>query len=88
MIMKTEPTAPLPIEEDKAPFAVRPYRKTELARLYFPELRPRCALKKLNRWIERNKKLSEELYAGPEGRNESTFSRRQVKLIVGCFDEP
>ena len=85
--MKTEST-PLPAGEDKPPFEVRSYGKTELAQLYFPRLRPRCALKKLNRWIERNETLRTELYSGPEGRNEGTFSRRQVMLLVGCFDEP
>lgn len=85
--MKIEST-PLPVEENKPPFVIRSYGKTELALLYFPRLRPRCALKKLNRWIERKESLRNNLYGGPEGRTESTFSRRQVKLIVDSFDEP
>ncbi len=85
--MKSEPT-PIPTREDKQPFVLRPYRKTEFALLYFPELKPRCALRKLNRWIERQQDLHESLYSGPEGRNEATFSRRQVKLLVEHFEEP
>lgn len=71
------------------PFVIRPYRKTDFAKLYFPDLTPRCAWRKLHRWIERSDALRRALYEeGPEGRNEQTFSRRQVELLVRHFDIP
>ena len=71
------------------PFVIRPYRKTDFAKLCFPDLTPRCALRKLHRWIERSDALRRALYEeGPEGRNEQTFSRRQVELLVRHFDIP
>lgn len=71
------------------PFVIRSYRKTDFAKLYFPDLTPRCALRKLHRWIERSDALRRALYEeGPEGRNEQTFSRQQVELLVRHFDIP
>jgi hypothetical protein len=79
----------IPDEGADRPFVIRPYRKAEFAQLYFPDLTPRCALRKLHRWIERSDALRRTLYEeGPEGRNEQTFSRRQVELLVRHFDEP
>ncbi len=69
-------------------FVVRPYRKSDFARLYFPDLSPRCALRKLHRWISRSPSLEEAVYGGPEGRNDQSFSRRQVELLVRHFDVP
>ena len=63
----------IPDEGADRPFVIRPYRKAEFAQLYFPDLTPRCALRKLHRWIERSDALRRALYEeGPEGRNEQT----------------
>ena len=42
----------IPDEGADRPFVIRPYRKAEFAQLYFPDLTPRCALRKLHRWID------------------------------------
>ena len=67
---------------------VRAWRKSDFAQLYFPDLSPRCALRKLNRWISHSKEFRKELYGGPEGTHDAYFSRRQVRLLLRHFDEP
>ncbi len=70
-------------------FKIRPYGKKELAMLYFPQAKSKTiALKKLRRWIHYNHQLHEELYNGPEGRNDWYFSVRQVKVLIKYLEEP
>lgn len=70
------------------PFVARAYLKQELAQLYFPQLSPASALKKLRKWISFNPELHRRLYSGREGRNDQSFSHRQVLLLVEYLEEP
>lgn len=69
-------------------FEIRSYLKAELAQLYFPTLSPASAMKKLRGWIALNAELSQQLHKGPEGRNDQSYSHRQVALLVKYLQEP
>ena len=70
-------------------FEIRAYGRTELARLYFPLLRPQSAWEKLKLWIllnhELRRQLTDDLGVLPRVR---TFTRRQVELIVRELGQP
>ncbi|MDC6279011.1 DUF4248 domain-containing protein [Caecibacteroides pullorum] len=84
--MKKTDTPLMPADE--APFAIRPYLKVDLARLYSPGLADRTAMNRLNRWIRHNHELHDRLYSGREGKNDICFSLRQVRLLVEYLGEP
>lgn len=69
-------------------FVIKSYLKSELAQLYFPYLTSAAALKKLRKWISANDDLHRRLYSGCEGKNDQTFSRRQVAVLVAVLDPP
>ena len=75
-------------EEEK--FIVRCYGKSELANLYFPNLRPEIASQKLKRWIRKCKALFEELTKEEFGYRvtDKNYTAREVKLIVYYLGEP
>lgn len=74
--------------EDEEKFVVKAYLKADLAHLYNPHLPLSYAMCKLRRWIRQNEKLYAEMYQGGEGKNDHSYSRRQVRLIVQYLDEP
>lgn len=74
------------IEEE--PFPVRAYRKSELAHLYNPEMPLVSAMRKLRGWIWKNRELHTELYRAGEGKNDHSYTHRQVRLIVQYLGEP
>ena len=83
--MKT-PTEPYDLE---APFEPRACLNEERARRYNPCVSPRTAMNKLGAWIRHNKELHHRLYEeGPEGKNDITFSLRQVRLLLEYLGEP
>ena len=84
--MKKTDTPLMPADE--APFAIRPYLKVDLARLYSPGLADRTAMNRLNRWIRHNRELHDRLYSGRKGKNDICFSLRQVRLLVEYLGEP
>ena len=84
--MKKTDTPLMPADE--APFAIRPYLKVDLARLYSPGLADRTAMNRLNRWIRHNRELHDRLSSGREGKNDICFSLRQVRLLVEYLGEP
>lgn len=65
------------------------YTRSSVALLYFPELTPEQAVRRLTRWIKRCKPLYAELT-----RDGRTFDRRQIltvreaKLIMEHLGEP
>ena len=63
-------------------------QKTEFAQLYFPCLSAEAALKKLRKWIAVNPELHRQLYGGREGKNDQTFSKRQVQLLIDFLEAP
>lgn len=74
------------IEEET--FVVRSYLKVDLAHLYHPNLPLPYAMCKMRAWIRHNKELYSLMYSGGEGKNDHSYSRRQVKLIVQYLDIP
>ena len=73
---------------EDAPFVARPCLKVELARLYSPRLSDRAAMNKLNQWIRTCPGLHRAVYGGREGKNDVSFSLRQVRLIIEFLGEP
>ena len=62
--------------------------RAEFAQLYFPCLSAEAALKKLRKWIAVNPELHRQLYGGREGKNDQTFSKRQVQLLIDFLEAP
>lgn len=71
-------------------FTARCYNKSELARMYFPDLCSASGVQKLNRWIRKCRQLREELeQAGyMSASNARCFTPREVRLIVRYLGEP
>lgn len=69
-------------------FKIRAYGKTELALLYMPNSAPRCACKNLQRWININPELTEELCRAGYLKQQRILTPRQVKIIVKYIGEP
>ncbi len=70
-------------------FKIRPYRKTELAKLYFPDTsRTATAVRHLHRWMERNTELMERLQAVRYTNRCKILTPLQVRLIVEYLGEP
>lgn len=75
-------------ERDDMKIEIKSYFKKTFAGFYFPKLSENYALKKLRTWINHNPELHRELYNGPEGPNDQSFSRRQVKVLIKYLGEP
>lgn len=89
--MKKEETTEEKGEEEnlkKETFVIQSYLKSELAQMYSPNLSPAGAMNKLGIWIRHNPELHRLLYNGREGKNDITFSIRQVSLLVEYLEEP
>ena len=69
-------------------FEIRSYLKTELALLYHPQLPAAYAMNKMRAWIRHNAELYAQMYTHGEGRNDHSYTRRQVQLIVKYLDLP
>ena len=67
-------------------FQIRPYLKADLAKLYHPHLPVSYAMQKLRSWIRRCPELHSQLYAAGEGKNDHSYTRRQVALIIQYLD--
>lgn len=67
---------------------MKTYQKSELARMYFPMLDARLAMRRLRSWIHKNPELENALAQCHVSKNANYFSRKQVSLIVQYFDEP
>lgn len=68
--------------------AHRPYGKTELAMLYFPNSTPHTALNHLMAWIKRCRPLQEELKRLHYDKLQKCLTPIQVEAIVEAFGEP
>lgn len=78
------------MEEKEEIFKIRCYGKSELARMYFPNLERKTAVGKLKRWIDRCGPLSEELnrIKEPVKTIRFDFTPKEVGLIVRYLGEP
>lgn len=74
--------------EDNLTFHCRVYRKSELARMYFPEADTKTALQGLARWIKRCTELGKALEAVGYEKNRRFFRKPEVELIVKFLGEP
>ena len=74
--------------EMKVVFKIQQYGRTELAQIYFPDINPDSAWKKLKHWIDINHDLTETLHTlGYTGCCRS-FTPAQVEAIVHFLGEP
>ncbi len=69
-------------------FRVRAYGRTELAKLYSPELKPQSAYKRLLMWIYTSPELSELLLENGKPAKSRIFTPYKVKNIVRYLGEP
>ena len=67
---------------------IKRYTKKELALLYFPNSSPVTARKHLIRWIMRNPKLMEELYAANYSLSDQYLTKEQVEIIFRYIGPP
>ena len=81
--MKTDPFV-----NPDSEFRCRLYRKSELARLYFPHSTPRSAIRQLLRWINRCRPLRAALDAAGCNRYRQSYLSHEVRLIVQHLGEP
>ena len=66
----------------------RIYGKSELALVYFPSCDPATALRRLTRWIKRNRELSMCLSDCHNAKYAKIWTRQQVYLIKYYLGEP
>lgn len=69
-------------------FKIRPYTKSQLAQMYFPESSDEAARRRLMRWIARCKPLVKALAEANYSPHNCMFSPRQVRLIVDYLGNP
>ncbi len=67
---------------------IRLYGFAELALLYNPQVKPRSAVRILNKWIDWSPGLRERLEALGFRRGMRTLSPQMVKVIFEALDEP
>lgn len=74
--------------ETHATFKLRPYRKGELALMYFPESSKTTAIRSLRRWMINEEELMKDLASVGYDKNRQYLHKHEVALIVKYFGEP
>lgn len=74
--------------QEEQTFRIRVYTKKELACLYNPDITPRCAIRRLTKWIKHNEELYQQLIATGYHPRTRTFTPRQVSIITHILDTP
>ena len=69
-------------------FKIKEYGRTELARLYSPDITPEAAWKKLRLWIHHFPGLTEQLQSLGYHPRQRIFTPAQVRAIVDALGEP
>lgn len=69
-------------------FELRPYKKSELAMMYFPDSTKDTALRIFTRWIKEEKGLWNELMDLGYNKFRQYLLKREVEAIVRYFGEP
>lgn len=69
---------------------IKSYPKAHLAHLYAPELSPRAAVNRLNRWIngDRDLKAALQNIGYFEHKNDHYFTKREVALLFEYIGDP
>lgn len=75
-------------EDEERPFRMRVYRKSELARMYFPYAGNKTALQNLARWIGHCTELGKALEQVGYDKNRKFYLKPEVELIVKFLGEP
>ena len=75
-------------EDEEEAFVVKSYFKADLAHMYLPNLPLVYAMRKFRYWIRSNKELYALIFQAGEGKNDHSYSRRQVRLIIQYLDIP
>lgn len=75
------------VNEDGS-FVFRPYKKTELALMYFPDSTKETATKLLYRWIREDVNIMNELLAMGYNKHRQYLLKREVEVIVKYLGEP
>jgi len=69
-------------------FEIRTYGFNELAQLYFPHIAKSSASRMFSQWIYNSPRLVEKLNDADWKKRSKYFTPKQVKLLIGHFDEP
>lgn len=69
-------------------FIIHEYGRSELAVLYFPDIHPESAWKKLKSWIKHAPGLEERMMQTGYNKRQHLFTPRQVRMIVDAIGEP
>ncbi len=75
-------------EDSLEALKIRAYGRTELAQLYFPNLCPQVAYRKLQYWIDVYPGLRQQLIAHGYRLHARTFLPIHVQLIVDAIGQP
>lgn len=69
---------------------IKSYSKSHLAQLYAPELSPKAAANRLNRWINGDRDLKSALHAIGyfEHKHDHYFTKREVALLFEYIGDP
>ena len=73
---------------EEEPFHLHAYRKSELARMYCPDLNKASATRNLRRWIGNCQELCDKLNELGFDKNRKFYLRREVQLIVEYLGLP
>lgn len=74
--------------EKEEEFKIRSYGWTELALYYNPTLQPDSAARLLRRWVNNNKRLTEDLRAAGYCDKQRRMTPRQVELLTHYLGKP
>lgn len=69
-------------------FVSRPYKKAELALMYFPDSTKETASKLLSRWIKEDANIADELAALGYNKRRRYLLKPEVEVIVKYLGEP
>ncbi len=74
--------------EKEPKFGIRGYQKSELAQMYHPNVKATSAMRKMNRWINRNKELKRRLSEVQVSLMNHKYTSREVAILVEFLGEP
>lgn len=74
--------------EARGTFQLRPYRKGDLALMYFPESSKATAIRSLRRWMINDEDLMNELASVGYDKNRQYLHKHEVAIMVKYFGEP
>lgn len=76
------------MKEEKTDFYRRAWGVTEFAQLYFPDLAPAVAYKRMNRWIHDSRGLRPKLLAAGWLPFQKLYTPKQVECLLDHLGTP